>query len=110
MLLPILLQLFFGRLLLGCPGSDWAEAGASCYHRSPQPISWREGNDYCRQQGGFMVEVNSEAEQQLITGMYGSENYHWIGLNQDQPGISTISLVRFDRLEWRVDMEGTNNS
>ena len=57
-----------------------------------------------------MVEVNSEAEQQLITGMYGSENYHWIGLNQDQPGISTISLVRFDRLEWRVDMEGTNNS
>ena len=29
-----------------------------------------------------MAEVNSEAEQQLITGMYGSENYHWIGLNQ----------------------------
>ena len=28
-----------------------------------------------------MVEINSEAEQQLITGMYGSENYHWIGLN-----------------------------
>merc|ERR1712130_414512 len=79
--LPILLQfpLFFGGLL-GCPGSDWAEAGASCYHRSSQPMSWREGNDYCQQQGGFMVEVNSEPEQQLITGMYGSENYHWIGL------------------------------
>ena len=27
-----------------------------------------------------MVEINSEAEQQLVTGMYGSENYHWIGL------------------------------
>ena len=82
--MPILLQfpLFFGGLL-GCPGSDWAEAGASCYHRSPQPISWREGNDYCQQQGGFMVEINSEAEQQLITGMYGSENYHWIGLSKD---------------------------
>ena len=84
MLVSILLQfsLFLGGSL-GCPGSDWAEAGASCYHRSPQPISWREGNDYCQQQGGFMVEVNSEAEQQLITGMYGSENYHWIGLNSD---------------------------
>ena len=43
-----------------------------------------------------MVEVNSEAEQQLIAGMYGSENYHWIGLNQTQPRISTISLLRFD--------------
>ena len=37
--------------------------------------------NYCKQQGGFMVEINSEAEQQLVTGMYGSENYHWIGLN-----------------------------
>ena len=34
-----------------------------------------------KKQGGFMVEINSEAEQQLVTGMYGSENYHWIGLN-----------------------------
>ena len=82
--MSILLQfsLFLGGSL-GCPGSDWAEAGASCYHRSPQPISWRDGNDYCIKQGGFMVEVNSEAEQQLIAGMYGSENYHWIGLNKD---------------------------
>ena len=94
MLLFVLFCLFFGGIL-GCPGSDWAEAGASCYHRSPQPISWRLGNDYCQQQGGFknktkktkqkqggfMVEINSEAEQQLVTGMYGSENYHWIGLN-----------------------------
>ena len=42
---------------LGCPGSDWAEAGASCYHRSPRSLSWREGNDYCQQQGGYVVEV-----------------------------------------------------
>merc|ERR1712110_173407 len=52
----------------------------SCYHRSSRSLSWREGNDYCQQQGGYVVEVNSEAEQQLLTGMYGAENYHWLGL------------------------------
>ena len=26
-------------------------------------------------------QVNSEAEQQLLTGMYGAENYHWIGFH-----------------------------
>ena len=41
-----------------------------------------------------MVEVNSEAEQQLITGMYGSENYHWIGLNPDPTW--KIFLLSFD--------------
>jgi len=77
---PLLVLLLGSASALGCPGSDWAEAGASCYHRSSRSLSWREGNDYCQQQGGYMVEVNSEAEQQLLTGMYGAENYHWIGL------------------------------
>ena len=107
MSVSLLVLLLGSASALGCPGSDWAEAGASCYHRSSRSLSWREGNDYCQQQGGYMVEVkmvsilgdikttkcidikselgsqqvNSEAEQQLLTGMYGAENYHWIGFH-----------------------------
>ena len=57
MSVPHLVLLLVGASALGCPGSDWAEAGASCYHRSSRPLSWREGNDYCQQQGGYVVEV-----------------------------------------------------
>ena len=57
MSVPHLLLLLGSASALGCPGSDWAEAGASCYHRSSRSLSWREGNDYCQQQGGYMVEV-----------------------------------------------------
>ena len=57
MSVPLLVLLLGSASALGCPGSDWAEAGASCYHRSSRSLSWREGNDYCQQQGGYMVEV-----------------------------------------------------
>ena len=57
MSVPLFVFLLGSASALGCPGSDWAEAGASCYHRSSRSLSWREGNDYCQQQGGYMVEV-----------------------------------------------------
>ena len=66
-----------------CPGDDWI-AGSdnkSCYLVSPSPVTWFAAQEFCGTHGGYLVEINTRAEQSFLSSILSSSSYYWLGLS-----------------------------
>merc|ERR1712098_165236 len=82
------LALSLGLAFARCPESWWT-FGNSCYHNSGATMTWAEARAYCRGiQGGYLVEIESEEEEQALVGAFAIyDQDYWIGLtDQDSEG------------------------
>merc|ERR1739842_274092 len=70
----------------GVPGWFLGEGG-SCYHESIISMTWYQSQQYCRDMGGYLLEIDSAEEQQVIEGLIPMDSgvAYWIGLER-QPG------------------------
>ncbi|KAL5005711.1 hypothetical protein ScPMuIL_016869 [Solemya velum] len=64
-----------------CP-VEWKEFGQSCYYFSDSMETWHDAEEYCISAGGYLIEIESEAENNFVAGqiqeMEKQMNY-WIG-------------------------------
>merc|ERR1712154_448474 len=83
----LLLVLLVGPALSECPPGvpGWISGGSgSCYHKSIFSLTWLESVEYCNSLGGYLLEINSAEEQQLIESLVTMESgvAYWIGLHK----------------------------
>merc|ERR1711936_121422 len=58
--------------------------GGSCYHESTVSMTWYQSQQYCRDMGGYLLEIDSAAEQQVIESLVPLHSgvAYWIGLGR----------------------------
>ncbi|KAL9966601.1 hypothetical protein ACROYT_G024703 [Oculina patagonica] len=62
--------------------TGWTTYGNSCYKFSTDTKNWTEARAYCKIAGGFLVKIDDEDEQHLITVEQIKTEYpRWIGLH-----------------------------
>ena len=68
---------------------DWLLFGGSCYrsYGAGSELSWNEAQDYCLSQGGNLMSVGSEEEdnavlQHYIINDFSLTDVFWIGLRR----------------------------
>merc|ERR1711892_8821 len=64
------------------PGDGWVPGGGglSCYLISPDKMSWFEAQEFCGSNGGYLAEINTQAEQAFLSTILSSSSYYWLGL------------------------------
>ena len=68
---------------------DWLHFGGSCYrsYGAGNELTWNEAQDYCLSQGGNLMSVGSEDEDNAVLQHYVLEDFSltdvfWIGLRR----------------------------
>ena len=76
---------------LKCPSDEWLLFGGSCYYSygAGSELSWDEAQGYCQSQGGNLMSVGSEEENDAILKHYvfddlSLSNIFWVGLRRKQ--------------------------
>jgi len=69
----------FSQGLLTCP-SDWLYRDGSCYRAYTTQKSWNEALQICQGNQGYLVSLNSAAEQQFVYNNMAVNKTFWIGL------------------------------
>ncbi len=51
-----------------CPDDTWTPGADpdTCYRVSPGHMGWHAAQQWCGQRGGYLAEVNTEAEQSAL--------------------------------------------
>merc|ERR1711970_1180380 len=81
---PILL---FSLALLGSAGAacpnvpGWIPLQGSCYMTSPSPLTWFQAQEFCNTKGGYLAEITSAKESDLVSSVLSQDLEFWIGLN-----------------------------
>jgi len=76
-------------LSLACPDTfSWIPKGEKCYKLSEEPYFWNNAMMYCYKSGGYMAEITSKEETELIKTLIPVDDlYIWIGLtDEDEEG------------------------
>ena len=67
-LLTCLVVFQFVTLVHLCPDATWM-AGSdpdTCYKITEGRVSWHAAREWCGQHGGYLAEINTEAEQRFL--------------------------------------------
>ena len=67
-----------------CPRSGkavWVKLGENCYHVSRLRMNWGEAKRYCLGQGGYLAEIMSREEEELLDTYLVAGISYWLGLN-----------------------------
>jgi len=66
-----------------CPDEiGWIPAGESCYRVSNDHMNWFEAQIYCADHGGYLAEIKSPEETEMVISMIETDAmYYWIGLS-----------------------------
>merc|ERR1711936_1220419 len=71
-----------------CSQPGWVTKGESCYLTSDQTMTWRAANEFCKEKKGFLVEIVSSEEQEMVNQIleaeyqqHGKRNF-WMGLQR----------------------------
>merc|ERR1719430_1603669 len=75
----LLCSLFSFTIASSCP-SGWTLLLDSCYLVNPVTSNWFEAQEFCWSQGGYLVEINTAAENELLRVGLLNTDYYWIGL------------------------------
>ena len=85
-----------------CPGEDWIPWISNCYLFLPNHfVSWKKGQQECRNKGGDLASVHSEKENSFIhSNMYNGTTlpFHrdlWIGYNKDKNKKKGVFILSF---------------
>ena len=95
------------RMLTGCYGTY----KNSTYILYESMMGWHEAKAFCEQQGGHLVTITSQAEQDFIEQFiydYGTAESYWIGLHEDHN--SYFKLENFDGYGYSVTSVPIDNT
>jgi len=48
---------------------DWKSDGNKCYYLNKQTLSWRDADEYCKTQGGYLASIHSNKENSFVRMM-----------------------------------------
>ena len=76
----------------------WAELGDFCYHVSQEAMDWGVAQEYCWGLGGYLAEIMSRDEEDLLDTFLIEGTSYWIGLTD-------LSHEGFSREmnSWKID-------
>ena len=92
--LLLFLYVNFSGTLGECPsGPGWLPVGPgeSCYLISRDHMTWFAAQEFCWNHGGYLVEIDSADEEQLIEQILHLDIHYWIGLND----LSHTGIMRY---------------
>merc|ERR1712126_787517 len=65
-----------------CPDElGWLQVGDSCYLVSTLRMSWYSAQEFCWGHGGYLAEIKSKAEEDLLDLVLVRDISYWIGLD-----------------------------
>jgi len=67
-----------------CPRSGkvvWVKLGENCFHVSRLKMNWGQAKRYCLGQGGYLAEIMSREEEELLDTYLVAGISYWLGLN-----------------------------
>merc|ERR1712227_275795 len=71
-----------GSAWAACPNvPGWIPLGPSCYLFSPYPMTWFQAEQFCHSKGGYLAEIQSAEETNLVGSVLNQESDYWMGLN-----------------------------
>ena len=79
-ILTILIGTFLAE---ACPPSSdiiWTELGDFCYHVSKEAMDWGIAQEYCWGHGGYLAEILSRDEEDLLDKFLIGGTSYWLGL------------------------------
>ena len=83
-------------------GSTVSELNGHCYRISEQELTFDAARDSCKQAGGHLVTISSEAENEFARDLHDGE--HWIGASDGRldgmPGVGPYSWVSGEPWEY----------
>ena len=65
---------------------SWQKHNGHCYHYGTKKIPWFAAEKRCREIGGYLVKVDTEAENNWISSHRRKSDGYWIGLTDLQEG------------------------
>jgi len=91
----------FGTTSAACPNfPGWMPMQGSCYLISPTALTWFQSEHFCRTKGGYLAEITSAEESELVTSVLQQEGArYWIGLND---------LAKRDHWMWQHSLTPMN--
>ena len=66
-----------------CPETSdriWVKLGKFCYHISKGPMNWGTAQEYCWGHGGYLAEIMSKDEEDLLETFLIEGTTYWLGL------------------------------
>jgi len=100
----------------GCPNGFLALAADSCYKLGTSDISWSDASAWCRDEGGYLVSVNDQSEQNVVSDYLRNIAHPgeaiWIGLNdrEDRDQWSWDNGDSAEYRNWRYGLEPDGNT
>jgi len=100
---PILL---FSLALLGSAGAacpnvpGWIPLQGSCYMTSPSPLTWFQAQEFCNTKGGYLAEITSAKESDLVSSVLSQDLEFWIGLNDLANSGHYVWQHSFTQMSW----------
>merc|ERR1711953_553829 len=80
--LKLAFSLICVQMISACPeGTGWIKAGNSCYLVSQDRMTWFSSQEFCWSQGGYLAEIQSKYEEDLVDQVLMHDIDYWIGLN-----------------------------
>lgn len=76
------------------------------YQLIDKNLSWLEAQDYCKKQGGHLVSITSDGEQQFIESLFNDDisyTCYWIGLFRSDDTWSWIDGTPYEYSNWDFD-------
>ena len=61
-------------------GVAWTELGDYCYHISKEAMNWWIAQEYCWGKGGYLAEIMSRDEEDLLDTFLIEGTSYWLGL------------------------------
>ena len=80
---PVIISMAVFQAKASCPPTTdrvWVELGNFCYHISKGPMNWGMAQEYCWGQGGYLAEIMSQNEENLLETFLVEGATYWLGL------------------------------
>ena len=111
-MLILYFNIFFAlfSVMISCPDDTWITGSdsATCYKISKNKKTWHAAQEWCGQQGGYLAEINTEAEQRFLQTVLRYWFKHWYC--EDDLTLVLMSITGWDSLTWLTLAPGPGNT
>jgi hypothetical protein len=61
-----------------CP-IDWILISEHCYYANKDQLSWKDADDYCKNEGAYLIKIDDDQEYDLLVDyLNGQEGKFWV--------------------------------
>ena len=82
----------------------WFQADESCYMISPTKMTWYQGQQFCLNQRGYLAEIISGEEEDLLDQYLVQNVLYWLGLSDSDKEGNSMFIFNIINLKELIGM------